>query len=150
MVRSDGTARPPLIHGPGLRSISSRIRRDPHRGCSRRISTTATSTASTTWRGHECGRWDRSANPASLLTQIPRDPAMQRRPMHTYPSGDLDDISPCQHSPDRVQALLDNRQDNQSQSRPPEIPTPRGDIEPRLTETDHCRRSPGGRVSRIT
>jgi hypothetical protein len=40
---------------------------------------------------------------------------MQRRAMHPDPGGDLDNISPCQHSPDRVQALLDNRQDNQCQ-----------------------------------
>jgi hypothetical protein len=48
-----------------LRSISSRIRRDPHRGCSRRISATATSTASAARAGHERGRCDWSASPAS-------------------------------------------------------------------------------------
>ena len=43
-----------------------------------------------------------------LPAQITGDPAMQRGPVHPYPFGDLDDISPCQHGPDRVQALLDN------------------------------------------
>ena len=51
MVRSDGTTIATdsgVSHGPGLRISSSRIRREPHRGCSRRISATATSTASST------------------------------------------------------------------------------------------------------
>ncbi len=65
MVRSDGTTTLSVAHGPGLRSISSRIRRDPHRGCSRRISATATSTASATWPADLCGRCDRSPSPAS-------------------------------------------------------------------------------------
>jgi len=54
-----------------------------------------------------------------LPTQIPPDPTMQGRPMHPHSCGDLNHSSPCQHSPDRVQALLDNRQNNQCQSRPP-------------------------------
>ncbi|HEY8374687.1 MAG TPA: hypothetical protein VIL00_18305 [Pseudonocardiaceae bacterium] len=45
MARSEGTAIPSLAHGPGLRGISSRIRHDPHRGCSRRISATSTASA---------------------------------------------------------------------------------------------------------
>lgn len=43
IVRSAGTTTP----GAGLRSSSNRIRRDPHRGCARRISTTHVSTAGT-------------------------------------------------------------------------------------------------------
>ncbi len=46
MVRSDGTTTNGSAHGNGLRSSSSRIRREPHRGCCRRISATATSTVS--------------------------------------------------------------------------------------------------------
>lgn len=61
IVRSAGTTTP----GTGLRSISSRIRRDPHRGCCRRISATATSTSVGDWCGHDTGRCDRSANPAN-------------------------------------------------------------------------------------
>ena len=45
--------------------------------------------------------------------------------MHTYASGYADDISAIQNRPDRVQALLDNRQDNQCQSRPPQSDAPR-------------------------
>jgi hypothetical protein len=45
--------------------------------------------------------------------------------VHTYASGYLDDISAIQNRPDRVQALLDNRQDNQCQSRPPQSDAPR-------------------------
>ena len=45
--------------------------------------------------------------------------------MHTYASGNADDISAIQNRPDRVQALLDNRQDNQCQSRPPQSDAPR-------------------------
>jgi hypothetical protein len=42
-----------------------------------------------------------------LFTQIPVHPAMQGRPVHPDPGGDRDHISPCQHSPDRVQALIE-------------------------------------------
>ena len=45
--------------------------------------------------------------------------------MHTYASGYADDLSAFQNRPDRVQALLDNRQDNQCQSRPPQSDAPR-------------------------
>jgi hypothetical protein len=45
--------------------------------------------------------------------------------VHTYASGNADDISAIQNRPDRVQALLDNRQDNQCQSRPPQSDAPR-------------------------
>lgn len=65
MVRSEGTTGVPLDQAAGLRSISRRIRRDPHRGCFRRISATATSTSSETWAGDERGRCERSACPAS-------------------------------------------------------------------------------------
>lgn len=45
------------------RCSSSRIRRAPHRGCARRISTTATSTPAPDLRGEFAGRRDRSARP---------------------------------------------------------------------------------------
>jgi hypothetical protein len=45
--------------------------------------------------------------------------------VHTYASRNADDISAIQNRPDRVQALLDNRQDNQCQTRPPQSDAPR-------------------------
>ena len=54
--------------------------------------------------------------------------------MYTYASGYFDDISAIQNRPDRVQALLDNRQDNQCQSRPPQSDAPRK-RRTRVTET---------------
>ena len=62
MVRSAGTT---VTSGVGLRSNSIRIRRDPHRGCFRRISATATSTSVGAWCGHDAGRCDRSTRPVS-------------------------------------------------------------------------------------
>jgi hypothetical protein len=43
-----------------------------------------------------------------LLGQIPADPPMHRRPMHTGPGRNLDHVHPTQHCPDRVQAQLHN------------------------------------------
>lgn len=51
---------------------------------------------------------------ADLLSQIPRDPPMNRRTMHTQSRRDLGDLSTSEHRPHRVQPLLNNRQDNQS------------------------------------
>lgn len=53
-----------------------------------------------------------------LLHQISPDPAMQRRPVHPNVSGHLHHVRATQHRTNRVQALLDHRQDNQRQSRP--------------------------------
>jgi hypothetical protein len=64
-----------------------------------------------------------SASPNSMV--IPRGPPVQRRPVHPHPGGYLDNISAIKDRTDRVQALLDNRQDNQSQSRPPPSDVPR-------------------------
>ena len=55
----------PPSRAPGFRRSSSRIRRDPHRGCCRRISATRTSTSVGDWCGHDVGRSNRSADPAS-------------------------------------------------------------------------------------
>jgi hypothetical protein len=62
IVRSDGTT----IPWTGARSSCIRIRFDPHRGCFRRISATATSTAAVAWCGHDTGRCDPSASPATF------------------------------------------------------------------------------------
>lgn len=75
-------------------------------------------------------------------------PAMQRRQCTPDPCRGPTRSGPANTA--RVQALFDGRQDNQSGTGPPEILTLRGDVEPRLAETDHCRRSSGGQVSRIT
>ena len=63
--------------------------------------------------------------PGQLAGEIPRDPPVQRRPVHSRPGGYLANLSAIQDRPDRVQALLDNRQDNQCQSRPPRSDAPR-------------------------
>ena len=62
---------------------------------------------------------------SKLPGQIPRHPPVHRRPVHSHPGGYLNNISAIQDRPDRVQALLDNRQDNQTQSRPPQHDIPR-------------------------
>ena len=58
------------------------------------------------------------------LSPVPGHPPVQRRPVHTYASGYFDNVSAIQDRPDRIQALLDNRQDNQCQSRPPQSRRP--------------------------
>jgi hypothetical protein len=45
--------------------------------------------------------------------------------VHTYASGHADDISASQNRANRVQPLLNNRQDNQCQSQPPQPDAPR-------------------------
>jgi hypothetical protein len=90
--------------------------------------------------------------PGQLPSQIPRDPPVQRRPVHSHPGGHLGNLSAIQDRTDRVQALLDNRQDNQSQSRPPQSDAPaetshQGDRK-QATVADHlaeeCRTSIDG------
>ena len=51
--------------------------------------------------------------PGHRALQIPVHPTMQRRPRHPVPGGDLDHTLPGQDRPDRVQPLLNHRQDNQ-------------------------------------
>jgi hypothetical protein len=63
--------------------------------------------------------------PAQLAGQIPRYPAVQRRPVHSRPGGYLNYFSAIQNCSHSIQALLDNRQDNQCQSRPPRSDVPR-------------------------
>jgi hypothetical protein len=65
------------------------------------------------------------SQPGQLASQIPRHPPVQRRPVHTHPGSYLSNLSAIQDRADRVQALLDNRQDNQCQSRPPQPDAPR-------------------------
>lgn len=92
------------------------------------------------------------SQPGQLLGQIPTHPPMHRRPMHSTAGGYLHHVRPGQHRTNRVQPLLNNRQDNQRQSRPPRVPTPRGDVGPRVpkrtTVADHladaCRTSADG------
>jgi hypothetical protein len=63
--------------------------------------------------------------PVQLAGQIPRHPPVHRRPVHSRPRGYLNNISAIQDRPDRIQALLHQRQDNQCQSRPPQSDAPR-------------------------
>jgi transposase InsO family protein len=72
--------------------------------------------------------------------------------MHPDRRRDLLDVTTIKSRPDRVQALLDHRQDNQSQSRPPRVPTPprrtsASDWPNRTSVAYHlaqeCRASPG-------
>ncbi len=53
------------------------------------------------------------------VQQIPLHPPVHRRTMHPRLRRDLGHVTAVQDRPDYVQPLLDNRQDNQSQSRPP-------------------------------
>lgn len=55
--------------------------------------------------------------PRELVYQIARDPPVHCRPMNPDPCCHLDDISTVQHRTDRIQTLLNHRQDNQCQSR---------------------------------
>ena len=64
-VRSDGGSTPTGQVGGSRRNNSIRIRFAPHRGCRRRTSATAASTPASTRCGHNNGRCDRSANPAT-------------------------------------------------------------------------------------
>jgi len=84
-----------------------------------------------------------------LLAQIPGQPAVYRRPVHPQPGRHLRDVRARQNRPDRVQPLLENRQDNQSHSRPPKVWTPHGDAQLRVAEPARCRTSTGGRPSHI-
>jgi len=60
----------------------------------------------------------------SAIRSSGRHPPVQRGPVHTHMRGDLGHRRASQNRPDRVQALLDHRQDNQCQSRPPRVRTP--------------------------
>ena len=149
IVRTRGTATVSSLHA-GRRSSSNRIRRDPHRGWARRISATATSTTSAACRDTTT---DDATGPPTRRSPPPdtgRDPPMHRRAMHTRSRRNLDDIHAAQHSPDRVQALLDHRQDNQCQSRPPRVRNA-----PRRHPNPDCRSRPSrtsadGPVSHIS
>ncbi len=56
----------------------------------------------------------------------------------------------AQHGAHRVQSQLDDRQDNQCQSRPPQSRTPRGDVIAEGAEAGPRRTSPGAPMSQIT
>ena len=96
--------------------------------------------------------------PGQLLSQIPANPPVNRGPVHPDAGGDLRYIRTRQHGTNRVQALLDHRQDNQRQSRPPRSQTPRGDVGHRVPKqtavADHlanaCRTSVDGGQSCCT
>src|SRR5215475_3263767 len=63
--------------------------------------------------------------PGDLPGQVPGDPPVDRRPVHSQTGSYLRHPGAVQDRADRVQALLDNRQDNQCQSRPPRRDVPR-------------------------
>src|SRR5690349_13922155 len=62
--------------------------------------------------------------PAQLAGEIPRYPPVQRGPVHSHPGRYFHDISAIQDRADRIQALLNQRQDDQCQSRPPQSRRP--------------------------
>jgi hypothetical protein len=46
--------------------------------------------------------------PGQLPSQIPGHPPVHRRPVHTDPGSDFDNLSAIQDRADRVQSLLDH------------------------------------------
>ena len=91
--------------------------------------------------------------PAQLVGQIPAHPPVHRGPMHTGLAVDLGDLRTRQNRSSRIQPLFDDRQHNQSQSRPPrstgrptETPGPRVPNQPRVAHqlAEDCRTSPDG------
>ena len=99
------------------------------------------------------GRCDRSASPASCSVRYRATHRCTVDRCTPTRAATSITVAPCQHRPNRVQPLLDHRQDNQCQSRPPRVPTPRGDVGPRVAETrplsqitwrTTCRTSPDG------
>ena len=76
---------------------------------------------------------------SQLLSQIPSDPAMQHGPVHPNLRGNLDDIRPGKHRTNRVKTLLNHRQDNQRQSRPPQSQTPPRRRQNQTDRASHCR-----------
>ena len=91
--------------------------------------------------------------PGHRALQIPAHPTMQRRPRHLVPGGDLDHTLPGQDRPDRVQPLLNHRQDNQRHPGPDPQRRPHGGVNgsgsPNQARTvahqlaHSCRASPG-------
>ena len=79
----------------------------------------------------------RSTGATSTVT-----PPLQQRPRSPSP--------PRQHRPDRVQTLFHHRQHHQHQSRPPQVPTPRGSVKLGVAEPTATRASTGERLSHIT
>jgi hypothetical protein len=65
------------------------------------------------------------SQPGKLPGQVPRHPPVHRRPVHSRQGSYLHHVSAIQDRANRIQALLDNRQDNQCQSRPPQSDAPR-------------------------
>jgi hypothetical protein len=88
--------------------------------------------------------------PGRLLTEIAAHPAVNRRPMNPNAGSDLRDIRTRQHRTNGIQALLNHRQDNQSQSRPSRSADAPRRRRAQGAETDRCHRSPGERVSHIS
>ena len=56
---------------------------------------------------------------SNTVHQVPANPPMQSRPANTNLLGDLNHAGTTQNRTHSIQTLLDNRQDNQCQSRPP-------------------------------
>jgi len=87
---------------------------------------------------------------SNAVHQIPADPSMQGRPADPNLVSDFDHAATTKNCTHSIQTLLDNRQDNQCQSRPPQVLTPREDVRTQSADHGHCRASTGGRMSRIT
>jgi hypothetical protein len=62
--------------------------------------------------------------------------------MHPQTGRDFSDVSAAKVGPNRVQPLLDNRQDNQCHSRPPVLEAPVETPPNRMTEHGRCKASP--------
>ena len=87
--------------------------------------------------------------PRDLPGQIPGDPPVHRRPVHSHPGSYRRYLSAVQDRTNRVQALLDNRHLHQRQSRPPATPTPANDEDQEKPNNGTCKPCGGTEMSSI-
>ena len=98
--------------------------------------------------GHDRGRCDRSANPASCSVRYRADPAVHRRPRHPYQAAtSTTSARPTPPGPRPAAARPQTTQPVPIPALQPGRPT---ETTGQMAEHDHCRTSPGGRLSRIT
>jgi hypothetical protein len=137
MVRSEGTTRVPLDQAAGFAAFPDGSAVNPTEG-----DVPAASPPPRPRPVRDPGRRRMRPmrtihQPGQLLSQIPAYPPMHRRPVHPDAGSDFRDIRTRQNGANRVQALLNHRQDNQSQSRPP-----RSTDAPRRRRGTRCRNRP--------
>jgi hypothetical protein len=87
--------------------------------------------------------------PGQARLLITADPGMHALPRHPEPLSRLSDRNPGSNIQDSPVTLLDNRQLNQCQSRPPARMTPANDMRERSRITGTCNASGGTGVSSI-